>query len=173
MASALKMDLDNDQVRWPKELKDAHDKVMVRYKAHESEMVNQGILDHAAKLEQFAYHADGILIRPCATHEELIQEGKQLRHCVATYADRYADGRTAILLIREEANPDKPWFTLELDEKKLIVRQNRGKGNCARTPEVQAFEEKWLAWIRSGCKQPKPKKATTTQKKKKKAAAAA
>lgn len=34
--------------------------------------------------------------------------------------------------------------------KELKVRQNRGKHNCARTPEIQAFEDKWLAWVRAG-----------------------
>ncbi len=41
-------------------------------------------------------------------------------------------------------------YTLELDERKLTVRQNRGMRNCPRTPEVQAFEELWLSWVRAG-----------------------
>lgn len=39
---------------------------------------------------------------------------------------------------------------MQLDEKTLTVVQNRGLRNCARTPEVQAFENKWLAWVRAG-----------------------
>lgn len=35
---------------------------------------------------------------------------------------------------------------MELDEKKLAVRQNRGLRNCAGTAEVQAFEAAWLEW---------------------------
>lgn len=69
---------------------------------------------------------------------------------MATYAKRHAGGETAIFFIRRASQPEKPFFTLELDEKRLNVRQNRGLRNCARTPEVQAFEEKWLEWVRAG-----------------------
>ena len=40
-----------------------------------------------------------------------------------------------------------PFFTLEFDEKTKTVRQNRGLRNCARTPEVNAFEKAWLDHI--------------------------
>lgn len=35
-------------------------------------------------------------------------------------------------------------------EKELTVRQNRGMRNGPRTPEVRAFEELWLSWVRAG-----------------------
>ena len=93
------------------------------------------------------------MIRPCANEEELILEGKLLHHCVATYAKSYAEGRTAILFIRRTSEPDKPFFTLEFDEKAKRVRQNRGLRNCDRTPEVTAFETAWLDYVR--CARPK------------------
>lgn len=157
MAGELDMDLTNDQVRWPKDLSTAHDRVMKRYQAHKNELLEQSFTERRAELEKFAWHSDGILIRPCASNDELKQEGKLLRHCVASYAERHAEGKTAIFFIRRETEPDKPWYTLELDEKNLVVRQNRGKCNCAKTPEVQAFEDKWLDWVRSGCKTKKKK----------------
>lgn len=157
MAGELDMDLTNDQVRWPKDLSAAHDRVMKRYQAHKNELLEQSFAERRAELEKFAWHSDGILIRPCASSEELKQEGKLLRHCVASYAGNHANGKTAIFFIRRESEPDKPWYTLELDEKNLVVRQNRGKRNCAKTPEVQAFEDKWLDWVRSGCKTKKKK----------------
>lgn len=40
--------------------------------------------------------------------------------------------------------------TLELDERELTVQQNRGMRNCPRTPEVRAFEDLWLSWVRAG-----------------------
>lgn len=152
MAEQLGMDMQNDQVRWPKDLRSAHDKVMERYKARESEILEQSFAKRLAELEKFAWRSGGILIRPCASQEELRQEGKLLRHCVASYAERHAKGETAIFFIRQEKEPDKPWYTLELDEMNLVVRQNRGKCNCAKTPEVQAFQDNWIAWVRAGCK---------------------
>lgn len=53
------------------------------------------------------------------------------------------------MLIRCVDHPDRPYFTLELNEVNMTVRQNRGLRNCARTPEIQAFEEKWLAFAKA------------------------
>ena len=60
------------------------------------------------------------------------------------------DHQSAIFFIRRKNRPGESYYTLELDEKKLTVRQNRGLRNCPRTPEVQAFEDLWLSWVRSG-----------------------
>ena len=67
---------------------------------------------------------------------------------MATYAKGHVEGKTAILFIRQIAEPDKPFFTLEFDEKAKEVRQNRGLRNCDRTPEVKAFEKAWLSYVR-------------------------
>ncbi len=148
MAAALEMDLDNDQVRYPKDLKAAHDRCVERYNRQKDQLVQAGFDKRMRELEKFAWERDGILIRPCASQTELRQEGKILSHCVAQYAEDHAKGRTAILFIRRASEPDKPWYTLELNERDLTVRQNRGKYNCARTEEVKAFEEAWLEHIR-------------------------
>ena len=89
------------------------------------------------------------MITACPDEEQLINEGEKLDHCVATYADSHAEGKTAIFFIRHIEAPDTPFYTLELDEKTYRVRQNRGSHNCARTPEVKAFEEKWLAYLKT------------------------
>ena len=49
-----------------------------------------------------------------------------------------------IFFIRQKEAPEKPFYTLELDEKNLTVRQNRGLRNCDRTPEVITFEAEFL-----------------------------
>ena len=77
-------------------------------------------------------------------------EGNALHHCVGTYGKKHATGSTAIFFIRRVNRPKESWYTLQLDERTLSVVQNRGLRNCARTPEVQAFEDKWLAWVRAG-----------------------
>lgn len=50
------------------------------------------------------------------------------------------------MFIRRSDAPDEPYYTLELDEGHLTVRQNRGLRNCARTKEVRDFEAAWLEW---------------------------
>ena len=147
MAAALDMDLDNDQVRWPKDLKAAHDYATKAYNKKKTKILKESFDKRRAELDALSWHCDGILIRPCASQEEMKNEGKLLHHCVARYAEDHALGKTAIFFIRLESEPDKPFFTLEWDEKNQRVVQNRGNHNCARTPEVEVFERKWLTWV--------------------------
>ena len=82
-------------------------------------------------------HAQGLMIRAPYELEELRKEGEQLHHCVATYMDRVAKGKTMIFFIRQETKPDIPYYTLEWNEHRVV--QCRGKNNCDMTPEVKAF----------------------------------
>lgn len=136
-------------LRYPQNLKRAHDQQTERQKLDKKRGYPEAFIKRNEQLSVYAYAADGFLIRPVSSAEELFNEGKKLNHCVYSYLTRHVRGETAILLIRQAEDPDKPFFTLELNEEKMHVVQNRGKNNCSRTPEVQAFEEKWLEWAKA------------------------
>lgn len=155
MCEALGMDLSDKHVRFPRDLCLAHDQVMERQRERKNELLEEKFLERAEALEKFSFQWDGLIIRAASSQQELNDEGKQLGHCVGTYADKHASGRSSIFFIRHADNQEKSYFTLELDEKRLKVLQNRGKGNCDRTKEVEAFEALWLSWIRAGCKRDK------------------
>ena len=152
-------DLADEHVRFPKDLLRAHDRVaeerrvreearQARDRAEKNEKLREAFAARLEALAPLAWQQGGILIRPCAAPEELDAEGRALSHCVATYKDKHASGKTAIFFVRKASEPDKPWFTLELNLSDFTVLQNRGKCNCARTKEVEAFEAAWLEHIR-------------------------
>ena len=152
-------DLSDEHVRFPKNLMCAHDRVaeerrvreaaqQEQERAEKNEQLRRAFADRLAVLAPLAWQHGGILIRPCAAPEELDAEGKALNHCVATYKEKHAGGRSAIFFVRKASAPEAPWFTLELDLKDLTVLQDRGKCNCARTASVEAFEKAWLEHIR-------------------------
>ena len=150
MAEQLGQDLAAAQVRFPHDLMASHDEASVQMAKHK-EAGRAGLFRLRRKyLSKWAFSADGLLIRPAASQQELTDEGNRLHHCVSTYGQRHAEGETAIFFIRRKSRPNEPYYTLELDEKKRTVRQNRGLRNCPRTPEVQAFEDLWLSWVRAG-----------------------
>ena len=90
------------------------------------------------------------ILPPRGSLVPLVAEGDALHHCVGTYAKDHANGKTAIFFIRRAKAPRKSFYTLELNEGKLVVRQNRGRRNCARTKEVEELEAVWLAWLKAG-----------------------
>ena len=155
MARAEGVDLDDESLRFPKDLRRQHDRlVQIRNERRERENAEKrklemerrkaGFEKQAGIWSRLDFAADGILIRCCRNEEELIAEGKTLSHCVANYANSVSTGSSVILFIRREKTPDKPWFTLELDPKLLTVRQNRGKKNCDPPQEVKDFVALWI-----------------------------
>ena len=101
----------------------------------------------AEKLEDLSFKAGDFLIRPARSQRELICEGKTLNHCVGSYAERMATGKTAIFFIRRSDAPDIPYFTLEFCEGR--VSQCRGYKNDSyiTVPEVEAFVKAWLGYL--------------------------
>lgn len=145
-------DLTDSLVRWPRDLRRAHDRVMEERKHRAEEALRERFRERFEALSPLSLQLGGLLIRPCRSQEELIAEGRALHHCVASYGEDHAGGKTAIFFIRRGDRPGEPFFTLELDEERRTVRQNRGLRNCAPPEEVRAFVVQWLSWIRRGVK---------------------
>ena len=160
MAKKLGITLSEREERFPQNLKGKHDELVERINELREEKRRRDAEQRAGRfterceaMSRYRWEKDGILIRPAASEAELRAEGKALHHCVATYAARHAAGELTIFFIRRTTAPDEPWFTLNFNEKTRSVTENRGLRNCERTPEIEAFEKAWLAWVRAGCKQ--------------------
>lgn len=139
---------DLNAVRYPRNLIAAHDREATKTQER-IDTANKAEFDaRAKKLLALAWEKDGLMIRPALSEAELRAEGKSLSHCVGGYAGRMRRGETAILFIRRAAEPEKSFYTLELDEKGRRAVQNRGNKNCARTPEVKTFEAEWLEHVK-------------------------
>lgn len=150
MAGQLGWDLTDSQLRFPHNLMAAHDEVSAEVAKLAEAGRAQLFRLRRKQLARWSFAWGDMLIRPAASQKELTDEGNSLHHCVSRYGKDHAEGRTAIFFVRRRSKPKESYYTLELDERKLVVRQNRGLRNCPRTPEVLAFEELWLGWVRSG-----------------------
>ena len=166
LCDTLGIPVDKD-TRFPKDLVREHDRLTAEVNRRKAEIEKEEevkrdalIRQRAAVLAALASDNGVLMIRPVASLGELKDEGKQLHHCVASYAEKVASGKTDIFFIRKVKSPDKPFFTLELNEESVRVVQNRGKGNCDRTPEVEAFEKKWLEFVKLNIKKIRNRKVT-------------
>ena len=136
------------ELMYPKDIRKAHDEIMLRVKEKADKKLNEEIAAYSKKMSVYSFADEelGLFIRPISNQEELIKEGKFLHHCVASYAQSFASRRTCIFAIRKISKPNNPFFTLEYKDGQ--VNQNRGMRNCNRTKEVTLFEEKWLNFIK-------------------------
>ncbi|MGN1118265.1 MAG: PcfJ domain-containing protein, partial [Acutalibacteraceae bacterium] len=159
IAEKLNIDVCGERNFYPQNLRRAHDQLVEQLNENkeklkkEKEAKNtQSFSELREKYADFEFHKNGLMIRIAASPDELRKEGRELSHCVASYINKHSQGESCIFLIRRENQPDKPFYTLELDMKRKKVLQNRGKRNCERTDEVIAFEEDWLKYLK-GVKQ--------------------
>lgn len=139
-------DTANRAVMFPSDLREAHARVIsaIQYKVNEE--LREKFTKRSRKLEPISWSNKGLMIIPAKSESELIAEGKALEHCVGGYAEEHCKGNS-ILFIRHTDKPDIPYFTLQLNTKTGRVIQNRGYKNCARTKEVEEFEELWISTI--------------------------
>lgn len=141
-------DMRNEFNLYPRDFKRAHDEKSAEYVKFQDKKAKEDIKrfnkllkklrKETSDAEPMNLKIEGLFIRLPDKLDELKAEGECLHHCVGTYRDRVAKGETMIFFIRREAEPDKPYYTLEWKGK---VIQCRGFRNCDMTPEVKAFVE--------------------------------
>lgn len=168
-AEGVGLDLYNPIFLMPKDLRKKHDEVTAAYSQllaeKRSAEEEAAYRERREKLEQkyaFVYGGMCVVIPSCAN--EIIQEGKQLHHCVGGYADRHIKGKTTILFLRREETPKKPLITIEMsgnriiqingwDDERTACKENPKRESCRSL--YREFLEVWQAWLKAGSKRNK------------------
>lgn len=139
-------DLKSDFNLFPKDFYSRHDQAAEAYRDYKDKEVREKLKEFnellakegsKAVIDPKAMKIAGLFIRLPYKVEELKTEGEILHHCVGTYINRVIEGQTTIFFIRKLSDPDKPFYTLEWKNNKVI--QCRGRNNKDMTPEVKAF----------------------------------
>jgi hypothetical protein len=142
MGGKLGYDFTDSFVLFPKNLPEVHDQASKLFDAKKDKIFNRQIqAAYKGLLEKYRFTKDGLTIIPPKTAKEIVQEGHTLHHCVHSYVERVAEGECVILFVRETANINAPFYTLELRNGRVI--QIHGKNHSSPTPEVNAFLELW------------------------------
>ena len=141
MCRELDFDMKAQFVLFPKNIKKAHDDLVLYYNEKKDEMKGRQRNRVYAKVaeqenllnEKYAVEDEDYFIR--APHEaaELIKEGHAMHHCVGgeNYAKKMAAGESFILFIRKKKEPEKSWYTMEVGSDNKVI-QVRGFANGDR-----------------------------------------
>ncbi|KUP24899.1 PcfJ domain-containing protein [Paenibacillus sp. DMB5] len=130
----LNLDLKLEEIIFPYDLAAAHESTSSQVKIHMSEIEKQRIANRAKELEIYRFAWRDYIIRPAQSGKEITEEGKILRHCVGSYAKSHAAGETSIMMIRKYADPDTPFFTMEIKDGQ--VRQVYGYKNLRTSGDL-------------------------------------
>lgn len=120
----VKLDFNEYVVRFPKNLKEAHDNaaklaVLVR-EQEKTKGLRKLYKEHT---ERYGFEKYGYKVIAPKSTKEIIDEGKYMHHCVGGYADRHAEGKLAILFIRKVTDIATPYVTVEVNGSTVIQVQ--------------------------------------------------
>ena len=128
-------------VLYPEDLTKAHDEVLKEVETRKSKEISEKIQAYAKDLEKLKFEENGLVIRAAESQQELIEESRELEHCVRMYDKRVASRSTAIFMIRKTDHEQEPYATLELSDKTIV--QCRAYRNRVPEKEVIDFVNDW------------------------------
>lgn len=140
----LHFDLHDREILFPKDLVAAHDRTMKQIAFEKNKADQEKFRKAVNKLEKFTWQKGEFLIRPAREQMELTAEGKALHHCVGGYIRDMAEEKTAIFFLRKVSEPDKPFYTLELQKKKVVQCRTEHNASYDRNPDVKNFVDMWM-----------------------------
>ena len=115
LADLLKMCefLEIDYLPLPTNIKEVHDKTAERFNEYKEKKYEDLLNTIAEKNKIFIPDNEDYQIIIPSSSKDFINEGIQQHNCVASYANRVANGECLIFFIREKSKPNKSFVTAE------------------------------------------------------------
>lgn len=125
MAEGEGMDITDDIVLFPKDLKRQHDYLVEIGDRRKDEKrleayagLDRRIRERLPEAARYCWENEKYMIIPAAKCEELMVEGRTLHHCVGRddhYMKKMAEGSSWILFLRKKDDLNRPYYTIEID----------------------------------------------------------
>ena len=154
-------DLHNTVYQQPRDLSAAHRQMVtetnreeVKKRLEETEERYENIKKRYRSLrKEYCYEDATYLIRPARSAEEIVMEGRLLHHCVGGngYLSRHNEGKSYILMMRFQKEPETPYITVEINpEQKEIVQWYGEKDTKPDREKIQSWLDNYLKKLKSG-----------------------
>lgn len=154
MCERLKKDTSDEMIYRPRELKRRHDEAVREIQEREAEITAN---EYAARFpgveevmqeirEKYEYASEQYIITVPRRCVDIVLEGRALHHCAGSsdrYFDRIKQHETYICFLRRAEEPDKPYYTIEV-EPGGTIRQHRGYlDEEPEIEEIRPFLREW------------------------------
>lgn len=161
MREDLGYDLNNTVYQYPRNLDEAHHKMVMEINKEKAEARLREVArlypdirkSYRGLRKKYFYEDEKYLIRPARSAEEIVMEGRILHHCVGGdgYLNRHNTGQTYILMVRLKDEPEIPYITVEIDAKYPRIIQWYGEFD--KKPDeknMQVWLDGWLMKLKTG-----------------------
>lgn len=149
----LEYNIHDTMIALPHDFWTMHNRLTQIINYEHDELVLQNFTKRLAERVCLEFSADGLLVRQPHGLKEIEDEGRILSHCVGGYAERHAMGKLSIMFLRKVSEPDKPYYTVEVNQYGGIV-QCRGyrndvvsNGGEDKPQEIKDFEQKYQRYL--------------------------
>jgi len=139
----MSVNLEQEYDRYPKSLKKEHDITQMNYKvtlnATKKLAFTNAVMSESYK--EFEYKKKEFSIITPSEMQDLVKEGSDLSHCVASYVDSIIDRRCKIFFLRRTSSLEESLATVEVRGEN--VRQAKGYANRSLRKEEKDFIAEW------------------------------
>lgn len=131
---------------FPRDLETTHQRLIDRANARRNRPTNDKITEVRERLaKHYTFEAEGLLLQPFGSAEEIMDEGRKQRICIGSYCTRYSDGKTILCKLRKADAPEQPWHAVEFTTTGRLV-QCRGYMNKTWAQDEAQLRAFWAAW---------------------------
>lgn len=124
--------------------REKRNQIMEQKMKERAEQEKREIEEGNSKMARATYRENVFFVRPITEYNDLLDEAIQQDNCVASYAERIAEGKTRIFTLRETAHPEKSLVTIELSPDCKTVRQKYLTHNqVIRNKAINDFIDRW------------------------------
>lgn len=127
--------------KYSKTLKTDHDRLVMKYNLWRKYKNDSKILEHSEKYNHLLFNDKDYSILLPTTTSDIVDEGMNLSHCVASYVNKVINDETTILFMRDNNAIDESLITIEVRNDEII--QVRGFGNRKPNKDEVKFIKKW------------------------------
>lgn len=143
------IDLDQSYFRFPKNIKEAHDRLEAQITGIKEKRKSADIKERAEEYKKIPQPAGPLKAIIPESVEEFMNEGAALHHCVGwnpVYRSGQADGSMLTYFIRKKKEPEKPFFTATYTIRNGVAsfRESYGQQHKLPTKEVMAFIDAFM-----------------------------
>lgn len=97
--------------------------------------------ERGEELKNLEYEGEKFTIIIPKKTSDLVREGNLLRHCVASYIERVASGKTTVVFLREKNRINEPFYTIEVMGEEIV--QVKGFANKNANNDIKEFVSEW------------------------------
>ena len=133
---------------FPRNLTQAHDRLAAQIKAEAESKLVEDFAELAEKYSVLSWNDGNLCIRIAQSEQELIDEGRTLRHCVGRYGSKHASQTDCIFFVRRYRRPERSYYTLDINMMEAVpceVQLHGYKNDYYRDipQEVREFVNRW------------------------------